>query len=607
PGKDNDELDLELVVHYLMCPPEYDALSYCWGTDAPTVKVEFPADGEFVTTLIRPNLAAAIRRLRLPDRARFVWVDAICINQTDDKEKSLQIPKMATIYERATRVCVWLGEEKDDSALALSFIKNDMLDLGQIDALVNEKGTERAWTALSKLMRRPWFSRRWIIQEIVYAKEAILYCGNDAIDWTDFADAVTLFADYEIQWKLASRMKGHRLLGRDLDYFSDVQALGATRLVEATSNLFRYDESWRVTQKFRSLEYLVSSLSVFKASQPHDTIYAIMGLAKDYWFLEAPSKTQSAEGEPLEQPQVYEADYSKPAHIVFQDFVDFVIRTSKSLDIICRPWAPDDIEQLPSWITTLKAAAFETQTGGRCTRINADSLVGLPGIMATTYNASGSRLPVWNIESISSPGQGIRTGHSLIVQGVMIDTVQEVKLPAHEGIVPSDWLEFGGWTDRSAAPPEELWRTLVANRGPDGTNMPTYYRRACKHALLHGLEGGGLHTNRILAECSSSIVAKFLRRVQAAAWMRRLCKTTTSTLGLVPKNTREGDLICILYGCSVPVILRKIECDGLRPEACSFCNRSALKCVYNHCTHELPKKEFYYKFIGECYVSGKMD
>lgn len=53
-----------------------------------------------------------------------MWIDAICINQTSDKEKSTQVAKMHHIYNKAQSVYVWLGKEKDGSDEAMDAIKD---------------------------------------------------------------------------------------------------------------------------------------------------------------------------------------------------------------------------------------------------------------------------------------------------------------------------------------------------------------------------------------------------------------------------------------------------------------------------------------------------
>ena len=87
--------------------------------------------------------------------------------------------------------------------------------------------------------------------------------------------------------------------------------------------------------------------------------------------------------------------------------------------------------------------------------------------------------------------------------------------PALEGIVPPDWLDLGGWADTNTAPPERLWRTLVADRGQDGVNPPTYYPRACQHALAQTVQGGALNTQNLIVKGGSTVVARFLQRLQA--------------------------------------------------------------------------------------------
>jgi hypothetical protein len=110
--------------------PSYEALSYCWGSVDDTVVIHLrspsmeyeclhihqngpdgaeanPSVGNFQVTR---NLEAALRALRLPDQPRRLWVDAICINQMSDKEKTHQVGQMNLIYKSAAHVLVWLGE-----------------------------------------------------------------------------------------------------------------------------------------------------------------------------------------------------------------------------------------------------------------------------------------------------------------------------------------------------------------------------------------------------------------------------------------------------------------------------------------------------------------
>jgi heterokaryon incompatibility protein (HET) len=104
--------------------PSYEALSYCWGLAEPSELLTIHLDSELGFTQrgvisIRPNLASALRHLRYPSSARRIWIDALCINQTDIIERGRHVARMGTIYEFASRVLIWLGPEADNSSVAM--------------------------------------------------------------------------------------------------------------------------------------------------------------------------------------------------------------------------------------------------------------------------------------------------------------------------------------------------------------------------------------------------------------------------------------------------------------------------------------------------------
>jgi hypothetical protein len=89
-------------------PPQYEALSYTWGGQTPTI----PIICNDRTLLITENAFSAIRRLRRHFMTRKLWIDAICINQAPATEKAHQVDMMAEIYRNAHRVIIWLGEDQ---------------------------------------------------------------------------------------------------------------------------------------------------------------------------------------------------------------------------------------------------------------------------------------------------------------------------------------------------------------------------------------------------------------------------------------------------------------------------------------------------------------
>lgn len=71
-----------------------------------------------------------------------------------------------------------------------------------------------------------------------------------------------------------------------------------------------------------------------------------------------------------------------------------------------------------------------------------------------------------------------------------------------------------------------------------------------------GIASGRVNTTVLINNERNSIIAEFCRRVHAVVWGRSLFKTKRGKLGLAT-NIQKGDNICILYGCTVPVILEK--------------------------------------------------
>ena len=699
----------------------YEALSWSWGTAKPTGQIIIRKGDKNTRRLSRsvtPDLALALRALRFQRRDRYLWIDQICIDQDDPLEKNHQVEIMSEIYGRASRVCIWLGKSDPSSRMALDFIKNEVLQLQNFDQLCESKQASEKWKALLDLMQRPWFSRRWVVQEIALARRAIVYCGADKIPWKKFAVAVELFVEVETAThRLSEVMKQDPKFHHVPRFFEYVSALGASLLVEATSKLFRNykpndpagfeddldseadleeeekEENEDITEDTRSgkdttgdtgsakdfrststrdssdsdkhslgqplltLEYLISSLSIFELTKPHDAVYALLAIARDTTpmaddkggFRRLLVQTQQVlEG--FTQKKRYKVNYQQPFADVCVEFVDFSIRNSKdrtrALDIICRPWAPiftrkgnsntkaweptrrakrmrsNSIQPsekmkrmksshdsgkggkpsgnpyhygtfmtelvgprqkekkakqqagepepslpLPLWISSLSGAAHAiiSQAGlvsSKIDRINADTLVGLPTSnqsLERNYNAAETReVELKSLRYVKRPGMN---HWSLYVKGFVLDRVVDTQPASQDGAIPRKWAKAGGWDNvPDVDPPDEFWRTLVADRGRDGKNPPVYYSRACKDSFAKGgFKTGSVNTTALINNERCSIIAQFCRRVQAVIWNRCLITTESHRLGLAGQDVQREDIIAILYGCSVPVALRRVK------------------------------------------------
>ena len=119
PGIGDSVLHGDLIVESLNYDDlHYTALSYTWS--GPVSQCSIIIGG--VPLHITENLELALRRIRGLDRPKNLWVDAICINQNDNEEKSVQVLLMGDIYANAARTIVWLGEQSADSDVAMDFI-----------------------------------------------------------------------------------------------------------------------------------------------------------------------------------------------------------------------------------------------------------------------------------------------------------------------------------------------------------------------------------------------------------------------------------------------------------------------------------------------------
>ncbi len=135
----------------------YEALSYTWGSSDKPRSISINEK----TLPVTENLHAALLRLRDHSLERILWIDAICIDQENLKERGQQVRLMAGIYTKASRVLVWLGETADNSDQALLEIVRIAAENEPLDS-VNDRTTQEAILAL---LKRSWFQRIWVSKE----------------------------------------------------------------------------------------------------------------------------------------------------------------------------------------------------------------------------------------------------------------------------------------------------------------------------------------------------------------------------------------------------------------------------------------------------------
>ncbi|KAK1761865.1 HET-domain-containing protein [Phialemonium atrogriseum] len=471
---------------------------------------------------------------------------------------------MSRIYHNAANVCVWLGMDSPGSKMAMQFIKEELCDIERFDKIHENTGTADKLMALLQLLERQWFSRRWIIQEIVFARRATLHCGRDELHWSQFATAIELLLEAETaSQRFSSMTKVRSDFWDGSSLFEHVNQSGAGLLVQGI--LFRDYKTQSGSQgPLWGIEHLVSSLTVvFDASEPRDCIYALLGVANDVMA------TPDVKDEPrllrpwllpAMQPKTarYPVDYAKPYPEICMDFIEFCIGQSgnphRALDIICRPWALEPLrknlstgeidvasEFLPSWVIKASETSFKIMTHTlarkKVTRQNADSLVAPPDAARTQYAASSNEN--FDRSKLAFKRRPNLRHYSIFVQGFIFDRVERVEASSQDGCIPREWADLAGWTDLETPPPEAFggrWSTIQG-----------------------GIQTGAVNTSMLISNDQNSIISQFCKRVQASILNRRLIKTERGRLGLASKNVATGDLLCIFPGCSVPVALRRFS------------------------------------------------
>jgi Heterokaryon incompatibility protein (HET) len=208
PATDDDSpLQAILERSSLHDKPLYEALSYTWSDAAPSHRIKLSDE----TIMITENLRAALVRLRRNDNERIFWIDAICINQRDDVEKSKQVAIMGDIFREAKVVLIWLGEPTESRFMAFDFLaqlsqKSEIFRLSRGESLFGEEApalacevteavellNEAISAGVGTIFHTKWFTRLWIVQEYTLAKTVQIHFGRLQIDEASFAKAVKI-------------------------------------------------------------------------------------------------------------------------------------------------------------------------------------------------------------------------------------------------------------------------------------------------------------------------------------------------------------------------------------------------------------------------------
>lgn len=242
-----------------------------------------------------------------------IWVDALCINQSDPGERSRQVKLMPQIYTNAFLIMMWLGEEEENTRLAFDLIRDVPHD--HLVELVRD-GNENSeqWEALGSLLARPYWSRVWILQEVLLSRErAMMCCGSFRVPWI----RVALFLE-KMHTGLLSVTKG--TAGNVTEGTAQNVTKGAARNViwrgsKTPSSLAVMHLQRQRGRKFSFLDYLVLAQSR-NCSNARDKVFGILGVC---------------DSESIEE---IEANYSKPVKDIYRDTARYLIQKDQNLDVL---------------------------------------------------------------------------------------------------------------------------------------------------------------------------------------------------------------------------------------------------------------------------------
>jgi hypothetical protein len=542
----------------------YEALSYTWGDDQDPQEITL--NGRLHE--VYKNLWDALYFLQ-EDSPRTMWIDALCIDQSNIAERNAQVEKMHLIYKQASSVVVFLGVPEEDSDLAFNFmvqiydyvrqgqeIREDDLgfvpDFVEIGPLVVRKHV-RSWLAIHELMRGPWWRRAWTLQELLMSKKATFVCGPHSMSWPVLKIVVQVVRETsnEVEQLINSTFEGHLLRPYK---FSD-QAQFHAFSIHAAYHFKRFMDTNRMPPS-RAILFFLEASQKRLCKFPHDKIYSILGIL--------PSEVYSAMPKP---------DYGQSIHQVYQQIAQAYVNFTRSLDIICESQHSDTQDALlPSWTPDWRR--------GRRMRT----------IYSLHYDLSEFE---WHSDRIQKypptfdPSCGTVYAHGLHL-GIVQRTQLELALPQ----ISKQSKDVDDNSDRS-------FRLITWNFGDDGNDFIRVGRhsslRSCLaspgHEEAANVLLGVLHsklnedltrptqsvlhpTNAI--QSTNSLNREFrstLDDLKVITQCRTVIETDSLLLCLAPFWVEAGDIVCRFIGCTSPTILRPNDAGG-------------------------------YRFVGECYVYG---
>jgi hypothetical protein len=559
---------------------KYAAISYVWGD--PNDRVPIICDGRIIEVTV--NLADALSHIRDRTESRFVWADAVCINQEDDTEKGHQVKRMGKVYENAEEVLVWLGS--DDEGIAsdcFNLIRetNEYLDhqleiYGSVQVMPTiTKASpisfdKPRWNKVRALVKMPWFKRLWVIQEAALAKQCTLLWGNNQLSIAEVCE-LSNFVHYRGD---LSKLVGDIVTGQVGDNFD-------------TQCTYQSAKSWMQTKPLMKAQHGNSNnilfLDVLRSGRSMNSTF---GVDRVFAFLGNPLARKHGEEELVVEP-----DYSKSIQEVYFEtacsllahpreapyllaFVDHhnsesVEGTTLGRDGAFPSWVPRWDKY--RWQYSISLPHFWFRAGGLERSFNAavqtDKSLLLPAIVFdhlvwTSNNLDKDNLQlnpdIWDEDTRAADKPLIDLLFTRVQQAFnkhCHDRYSEVVSTSTKSIEDA----FSLTMVRQYATEEEF--NLVEHQRSFKAYLQAARQLMAKHSTSTRKRMRGTVRKWLASLRSGSSSAFTYESILGYAHNRRFAITESGRFGLVAMFAKLNDVCCICPGMQVPLILRPRE-DG---------------------------------------------
>ncbi|KIW25724.1 uncharacterized protein PV07_08879 [Cladophialophora immunda] len=579
----------------------YTALSYVWGDDSEELKVTISCNGR--QARITPNLHSAFVRLRRSNSSRFLWADALCINQAptakDVAEKEQQVRTMDRTFSKAEQVIIDLGSSAAPEVLSIldrfhsipqevweearSVARNNSLKscLQVLAAFGLPDVRDAFWPEFSRFMQRPWFTRVWVIQEYTLACQSAFVIGKEMRPGTYLPCGIMRALSYAM-WLY------------HFDRRAPSEQMPSQEFASVLWDLTVPHTAVQLIQEARDNQHqrLPLSTLLWRTRQCHakkarDKVYAILALVDDARVRDQiPIDYQSEEIHPVGlQVARYLIEAGRGPYVLYnclgvQSAAESweVLLTRSNQDAFSDLYDPSD-----ETVRTLYHASKDTQFMWAWKPSHEDSV---PTMMQDPDRVSSIFVRGCIVDEITSRGP------ALPYQG----TISHADVSAQSHWLPDSWEWMQSVQHLQGLPLNEFtlqcWQTAIADlivpsegegRGYvrcGNVKMTPLCLEAIDNAARHASaeRRGSLRDFRptMPVDAVFQTYCYMLSESFRYSFGRRLALTEKMCLTCcVPRETEDADLVCILLGCPTPFVLRRVQ---------------------NH-----------YRIVGCCYVHGFMD